>query len=256
MFLPGHLNRPNSGIYRNYSPPWWNKDNLKAFFEFWKTRGFNSPHFYLPYPELEYKEAQVSASFNELDQIISMARAAGMGGKISIDLRPVEFFAHAVKLYKGERKIIKGYDGTHNRLSNKIYDDFDREIFGNVLNSLLATAKERSWGELIFMPEEELCSTRWIDKPAGYNGFIQTLLRAVGRDKVVLVDNCVGYPTYDIDTGARDNIGIRQYNSWTEKSLDKAYQDQAEVWGFRAYQLITENALICVGQPFTCRKKP
>ena len=234
-YLPGHAARESRGIYANYATPDWNPANLERYFRYWRTRGLNSPNLFHVYPELRCLDGRAVADFPFCRAVAKAMKTAGLTGPLCIDTRHTMWWADAAGKELDRRRAAGlpvtgdlGVKGGAGRVARQ-YGPTALRLYAEAVRQLLQVAETEAWPPILLLAEEELSHT---DKAASYDACMPTL-QAVAGDRVLLVDNVVGYGRPgEIDRGHRDGVRVRQYNNWTEAALQAARTDKAEIWSY------------------------
>jgi hypothetical protein len=238
MFLPGHFSRKTKGTYRNFAPQDWSQKHIEQYFQFWKTLKLNSPIFFHVYPDLKCVDEQAEAQFPTLETFSDAMKKSQLKGFMCIDTRHMEWWANAAALklekLKSENKETKGDLGVYGFngcYAKGAFPEKAISLYREIILSLIKTAKDKNWPEILIIPEEEVANGGKV-KPLGYETFAP-VLKKIAPEKVVIIDDGIGHNRKNaVDLGARDQLKYRQYNSWTNEALKKAEEDKASIWSY------------------------
>ena len=229
FFMKGvfYLEGPESIMQRGFV-----EENLKRYFDFYRTRRQTTVELFDPRPNLKYVDGKVICDFSEVTKIHDAMRSANLNGIFLVDLRTTTYWCNAVAMKIKELGYVPEGDlGVYykDRKSQKVpYSEESKQIFEQALYAILDYAERHNWINYRLLVEEEV-GNRYDYKVAGYESFAPILMK-VCPEKAALVDNGIGYGRKNaIDYGKRDKIPFRQYNSWEEEALVDAHENGAEV---------------------------
>lgn len=232
--LNGNLYQPRDGY--NSGQKGYVKENLKRYFDFYKSRRLNSISVYDNLPDLRYVNGRVTGRFADTAELAKAMKASGLKGRLFIDLRDAGYWANAValKLNELQGKAPAGDLGitmAQRKPSTSPYPEKAKEIYGEIIRLLLKQARDEQWPEILIFADEEL-GNQFPLKINNYECYMPVILKEAPEHAVV-VDNGIGWGrTTATEYAARDHVKYRQYNSWTDESLALAAKDQAEVWSY------------------------
>ena len=215
------------------------KENLKKYFDFYKTRRFNSINVYEIFPDLRYVNGQVTGRFDDLSELAKALNESHLKGKFFIDLRNIGHWANSVsiKLDQLAGKVPAGDIGVTIEQGTMIvnieerYSEKAKEIYAQAIRLLLKQSKEENWPDIMVFADEELGNRNpW--KIVNYESYMPVIMKEC-PELAAVIDNGIGWGNKNaIEFAVRDQVKHRQYNSWSEESLAIAQKDDAEVWTF------------------------
>ena len=224
LFLPGVLYSQKRG--NNWSTDFWNKENLKHYFRFFRSRGYNSPIFYHVSPKIKFKNGKGIYDWSEINRIIQEVRSAGIEGPAGLDLRLV---AAAVS---GAAKGLFKEDGVTPKevhaAQAEAYPDQAKEYFREAVKDLLEFADKNHWGPVFLFADEEVNNTPG-QKKARVDAFTPVLVNIAGPEQTAMIDNPYGGWWIPDDRGERYNIAKRIYVLWTREGLERTRKNGASV---------------------------
>lgn len=193
FYLCGDLYRPAKQTIQQNG---FVAENLKRYFDFYRSRRLNSITIYDNHPDLRYVNGKVTGEFKDFQLLSKAMKQAGLNGKLIIDLRGVTYWCNAVaqKLQTLGGKAPAGDLGVTMALRKSLttpYSESAKKIFAETLRHLLAEAKRQDWQDFLLLVEEEI-GNRYPDKLAGYEAFMPVLME-ICPECAIVVDNDIGY---------------------------------------------------------------
>ncbi|NMA42159.1 MAG: hypothetical protein GX946_02115 [Oligosphaeraceae bacterium] len=234
FFLNGNLYQPRDGYNCNQKA--FVKENLKLYFNYFKTRRFNSISIFDNLPDLRYIDGKVTGNFSDMSAIAAAMNASGLKGKLLIDLRDIGYWCNAVaiKLEELGNKVTAGDLGVtmvQRKPSIEPYPEKAKELYAESIRLLIAQAKAEHWPDIRIFADEEL-GNQFPLKINNYECFMPVIMKEFAEYAAV-IDNGIGWGRKTAtEYAARDQVRHRQYNSWTEEALANAEAENAEVWTF------------------------
>ncbi len=212
-------------------------ENLKRYFDFYKTRRFNSISIYDNLPDLRYVDGHVTGSFADASALAKAMNESGLANAmLFFDLRDVGYWCNAValKLDSLGGKAPAGDLGVtmaQRKPSTSPYPEKAKELYAEAIRLLLAQAKAEKWPELRIFADEEL-GNQFPLKVNNYECYMPVIMKTA-PEYAVVIDNGIGWGrTTCTEYAARDHVKFRQYNSWTEEALAQAKKEDATVMTF------------------------
>ncbi len=213
----------------------WMPENLEKYFLFLKSRRFNSIALYGVYPDVHLVDGKVKLATPRVSTIVKAFRNAGMSGKIIVSTIELHRWANRVAHEIDKRGEIPagdlGIDINFFPWVSQPLHPRALVYYEAAMKEMLTIAEREKWPAL-YIAEEEMVNGPWKSKPFD---FFNPVLMKLCPERTLIIDNAIGYgfaPHLDIDRGHRDHIRFRSYNSWTEKALEDARKDGAEVWSY------------------------
>lgn len=235
FYMNGNLYRPLDGYNCNQKSV--TVKNLKRYFDFYKTRRFNSISIYDNLPDLRYIDGRVTGNFADAAALAKAMNESGLSNAmIFFDLRDIGYWCNAVALKLAELggKAPAGDLGitmAQRKASTSPYPEKAKELYAEAIRLLLAQAKAEKWPELRIFADEEL-GNQFPLKVNNYESYMPVIMKTAPEHAVV-IDNGIGWGrTTCTEYAERDHVKWRQYNSWTEEALERARQENAVVMTF------------------------
>ncbi len=247
FYLNGNLYRPID--YYNCNQKSFVRENLRRYFDFYRTRRFNSVSLYDNLPDLRLVDGKVTGSFADTAAIAQAMNDSGLeNATLFFDLRDVGYWCYAVaeKLEELDGVAPKGDLGVTMAQRKRAgtegerYPERAKQLYAEAVQLLLAQAEAEHWPEIHIFADEEL-GNQFTLKVNNYESYMPVIM-ATAPEKAVVIDNGIGWGrTNCTEYGRRDNVCLRQYNSWTDEALERAKADGADVMTFNYAALRLSN---------------
>ncbi len=209
LYMGGHFDTTGTG-HKRWSPDFFKPEHLESMFTFWKTRGLNSPTITHVLPRFQRIDGKAIPDFITVRQFADAMKKVGLEGPLCIDSRFHAWYAEAVEKGTGAKA---------------------EDVYQDQMKALIETAEQENWVDIKIFPEEEVGNPDNTKKRT-YNRFWKPL-REVAGGRDYIVDNDIGYGRSNaIDRGNDDNFPIVQYNSWEDSALQKARENNRQIWAY------------------------
>ncbi len=163
-------------------------------------------------------------------------KANGLDGDLCLDLRKISTWSESASRKIAELKK-KNTTIPHKLLVvNSVrwygkYSEQSKKFYGQIVRQLVSLAEREKWPTIRLMVSEEVAGTHSYRRII-YETFMP-VLKKIAPEKMIMIDNSIGFGRKkEIDVGERDNVPVRQYNSWTKKAIADAKRSGAEVRGY------------------------
>ncbi len=238
FYFNGNLYRPVD--WYNCNQKTFVRENLTRYFAFYRSRRFNSVSLYDNLPDLRLVDGKVTGDFADASAIAHAMNECGLeNASLFFDLRDVGYWCYAVaeKLEELGGEAPAGDLGVTMEQRKRAgqegerYPERAKQLYAEAIRLLLAQAEAEHWPTVRIFADEEL-GNQFTLKINNYESYMPVIM-ATARDYAVVIDNGIGWGrTNCTEYGRRDNVPLRQYNSWTDEALDRAEADGAKVMTF------------------------